>query len=431
MPPELKTPPRQRLIATGTTGVFRRGDRFVAVTYRHGRRIKTTHDTKRDACAARARRLCGAPVPSRESFEDYAERWLVEYRGRTSRGLAPSTREAYAWTMRTWVIPYFRGMRLADVRRSDVKRFIDHLNSAKPLQCQQGANRLTGSTIRKIVTPLKAMLAEAYELDLLATDAGRVHVIGGRAPTTPPKTLSREQIDALMEQLDPRDRLLMLLLRWTGLRISEALGLRWDDLRQTNHGYVLLIERQWQDGQLVERTKTAAGVRAVAVVPSLDRALVEARTRTRFDAPEDPIFSTRLGTHQDSHNLRRRLRPAARAAGVPWVTPHVLRHSLATELLDYGHDISTVAKILGHGSEAFTRRIYVHARARRRASTTSTPDPREKGYAFAWPPQPGRHEIRRGERLEKKASPRADSSWSPGVRITYYGHLSMTFPGRG
>jgi hypothetical protein len=215
MPPEPKTPPHRRLIATGTTGVFRRGDHFVAITYRHGRRVKTTHDTKRDACAARARHLCGAPAPSRESFEDYAERWLIEYRGRTGRGLAPATRGAYAWTMRTWVIPYFRGARLGELRRADVKRFIDHLNSAKPLQSQNGATRLAGSTIRKIVTPLKAMLAEAYELDLLATDAGHVRVIGGGIPAAPPKTLIRAQIAALMEQLDPRDRLLMLLLRWT------------------------------------------------------------------------------------------------------------------------------------------------------------------------------------------------------------------------
>src|SRR3954447_3165333 len=104
MPPEPKTPLHRRLIATGTTGVFRRGDRFVAITYRHGRRIKTTHDTKRDACAARARRLCAAPTPSRERFDDYAERWLTEYRGRTARGLAPSSRDAYAAMMRTWVI---------------------------------------------------------------------------------------------------------------------------------------------------------------------------------------------------------------------------------------------------------------------------------------------------------------------------------------
>ena len=45
------------------------------------------------------------------------------------------------------------------------------------------------------------------------------------------------------------------------------------------------------------------------------------------------------------------------------MTPHVLRHSLATELLDNGYDINAVANILGHRSTAFTRRTYIHARA--------------------------------------------------------------------
>jgi integrase len=363
MSPELKTPPQRRLVRTDTPGIYRRGNRYIAVTYRHGRRIKTTHDTKRDACEARARRTCGAPLPSRERFEDYTERWLVEYRGRTSRGLAPSTREAYAWTMRTYVIPYFRGTRIGDLRRADVKRFIDHLASIKPRQPQQGVTRLAGSTIRKILTPLKAMLAEAHELDLLTTDAGRVRVVVGHVtPVGPPKTMTREQINALLEHLDPRGRLLILVLRWTGLRIAEALGLRWHDLDNTDQGPVLLVRRQWQDGRLVEHTKTAAGARAVAVVPSLAQALTEARANATFDAPHHPIFATRHGTHQDSHNLRRRLRPAALSAGVPWMTPHVLRHSLATELLDHGYDISAIANVLGHRSEAFTRRIYVHAR---------------------------------------------------------------------
>jgi site-specific recombinase XerD len=43
------------------------------------------------------------------------------------------------------------------------------------------------------------------------------------------------------------------------------------------------------------------------------------------------------------------------------MTPHVLRHSLATELLDGGYDISAVANVLGHRSEAFTRRVSIHA----------------------------------------------------------------------
>jgi len=208
------------------------------------------------------------------------------------------------------------------------------------------------------------MLAEAYELEIIPTDAARVRVVvgGARTPVQAPKTMTREQIASLMTHLDPRDRSLVLLLRWTGLRVAEALGLRWEDFCQNDAGPVLLVRRQWQDGRIVPHTKTPASVRTVAVVPTLAHALDEARRATTFDRPGDPVFATSRGTPQDSHNRRRRLRPAARAAGVPWVTPHVLRHSLATELLDNGYDISAIANVLGHRSEAFTRRVYIHAR---------------------------------------------------------------------
>lgn len=364
MSPELKTPPHRRLIRTDTPRIYRRGSRYVAITYDRGKRIKSTHDTKAEACKARARRCCRPHAAGRERFEDYVERWLVEYRGRTAGGLAPSTREAYAWTMHVYVVPYFRGKRIGDIGRADVKRFVDHLAAVAPRQRQQGATRLAASTIRKIVTPLKAMLAEAYELEIIPTDAGRVRVVveDRRTPRRRPKTLTREQIAVLMTHLDPRDRLLVLLLRWTGLRIAEALGLRWADLEHNDGGPILRVRRQWQDGRVVTHTKTPAGRRAVAVVPTLERALDEARREAAFARPGDPIFATNRGTHQDSHNLRRRLRPAARAAGAPWMTPHVLRHSLATEMLDRGYDISAVANVLGHRSQAFTRRVYIHAR---------------------------------------------------------------------
>ncbi|MDQ3742090.1 MAG: tyrosine-type recombinase/integrase, partial [Actinomycetota bacterium] len=319
MSPEFKTPPHRRLVRTDTPGIYRRGDRYVAITYDRGKRIKTTHDTKAEACKARARRYLRPRAAGRERFEDYVERWLVEYRGRTAHGLAPSTRDAYAWTMRVHVVPYFHGKRIGEISRADVKRYIDHLAALTPRRGQKDATRLAGSTIRKILTPLKAMLAEAYELEIIATDAARVRVVveNRRTPGRRPKTLSREQIAALTAQLDSRDRLLVLLLRWTGLRIAEALGLRWDDLARTEGGPVLRVRRQWQDGRLVEHAKTAAGIRAVAVVPTLEGALDAARHEAAYDRPGDPIFATSLGTHQDSHNLRRRLRPAARAAGVP------------------------------------------------------------------------------------------------------------------
>jgi integrase len=163
--------------------------------------------------------------------------------------------------MRVHVVPYFHGKRIGEISRADVKRYIDHLATLPPLRSPKDATRLAGSTIRKILTPLKAMLAEAYELEIIPTDAARVRVVveNRRVPRRWPKTLNREEIAALTSELDPRDHLLVLLLRWTGLQIAEALGLRWEDLARTDDGPVLHIRRQWQDGRLVEHAKTPPG----------------------------------------------------------------------------------------------------------------------------------------------------------------------------
>src|SRR5947209_10864447 len=124
---EPRTPPQRRLLKTDVPGVYKRGNRYVAISQFRGKRVKSYHRTKAEARSAKAKRTAGSPPTSREPFERYAERWLVEYRGRTARGISPSTRAAYALLFRTYVIPYFRCRRIGDVGRLDVKQFIDHL----------------------------------------------------------------------------------------------------------------------------------------------------------------------------------------------------------------------------------------------------------------------------------------------------------------
>lgn len=359
--PPLKTPPQRRLVATDVPGVYRRGKRYVAVTQARGKKIKSSHDTKDQARRAKFERKNRARPSSREPFDEYAERWLVEYRGRTAAGLSPQTRGDYAQVMRTWVIPYFGRTRLDAIGSLDVKHFIDHLCAARPLRTTSASDRLAASSIRRIMTPLKALLAEAHELELFIHDPGRVRiVVPSREPRQAPKVLDRKQVDELMRCLPEKHRLLFELLRWTGLRISEALGLQWRDLVETSAGPVLQVRRQSRGGRVLDKPKTAASVRDVAVVPALAAALRERRATRSDDPAEAPVFASRGGAHLDAHNIRRVLRPAAVAAGVPWATPRTFRHSLATEMLLGGYDVSIVARVLGHRSEAFTRRIYVH-----------------------------------------------------------------------
>jgi hypothetical protein len=143
------------------------------------------------------------------------------------------------------------------------------------------------------MTPLKAMLAEAYELELLRTDAARVRVIvgGGQTPDAPPKTATREQIYALSAALDPRDRLLVLLLRWTGLRIAEALGLRWHDLCDQGDGPVLLSVAYGRTGASSSTPRPTRASAPSPSSPSLQRALADARSARR--SPRRRIRSSR------------------------------------------------------------------------------------------------------------------------------------------
>jgi integrase len=101
------------------------------------------------------------------------------------------------------------------------------LATVKPIKAQRGATRLSPATVRRIMTPVKAMLSEAYELNVTPINAGKVRVIvhanEGRGRRTAPKTLAREEIAAVLAELADRDRLLFYVLARTGLRIVEVL----------------------------------------------------------------------------------------------------------------------------------------------------------------------------------------------------------------
>jgi integrase len=132
-------------------------------------------------------------------------------------------------------------------------------------------------------------------------------------------------------------------------------------MERTEGGWVLHIRRRFYGGELEDRTKTAESERTVALTPSLARLLNEHRLASQYGTEINPIFASVTGGHQDAHNVRRRLRPAADHAGVPWVTPHVFRHTLATMLRDQGYEADVIAKVLGQTDEAFTRHVYIHA----------------------------------------------------------------------
>src|SRR4051794_30091112 len=108
---EREEPPMAaKLEKTRHPGIYRRGSRYVVVWRHRGRQHKSFHRTLNEAREAKGHRDAGDRRPaSRQSCEEYANRWLDTYRGRTSRGLAERTRRTYRRDMERWVIPFFAG----------------------------------------------------------------------------------------------------------------------------------------------------------------------------------------------------------------------------------------------------------------------------------------------------------------------------------
>ncbi|WP_243226121.1 site-specific tyrosine recombinase XerD [Microbacterium sp. CIAB417] len=180
-----------------------------------------------------------------------------------------------------------------------------------------------------------------------------------RPPKTPqrlPKALTIDQVEALLAAPSPdepmgiRDRALLELLYATGARVSEAIGLDVDDL---SHGEVLRLRGKGAKERIVP-------------IGSYARSAVDAYlTRVRPDLAAKGRATARLFLGARGAPLSRQsawliIRQAADTAQITAdVSPHTLRHSFATHLLQGGADVRVVQELLGHASVATTQ-IYTH-----------------------------------------------------------------------
>lgn len=347
-----------KLKKTKTPGVYRRGGSYV-VRYRHQgqerKRCVRTYDEARDLKATLStdirrgeyRELHGV------TFAEYAAEWLDSYGGRTVGGLRESTRDGYRWSLQT-AAPYFesRTARLSDIEPRDVRAYVAWRFDAKA----QG-RELSVGTVRKHLATLKVLFATAVEDGLLRYNPAAQARVTRPGPVkierTQVRAMDPDQLAAVLDTLDPDWRPFFELLATTGLRIGEALELRWRDVDLGAKR--LSIGRQVYHGE-VGPPKSSTGVRQVPLSTATCR-----RLWRRQGSPDALLFTGPRGGHVDRRWLARGvLDPATEAAGVPWVSFHTFRHTCASVLFAAGKSPKQVQVWLGHSDPAFTLRVYVH-----------------------------------------------------------------------
>ncbi|MDQ5851425.1 MAG: tyrosine-type recombinase/integrase [Chloroflexota bacterium] len=155
-----------------------------------------------------------------------------------------------------------------------------------------------------------------------------------------PKSLPKRDLDRLLRAAEQdgnkRNLAILLTLRHTGLRVGELCNLRLSD--------IAISERK---GSLVVRSGKGDKDRTVPLNNDVRQAL-SAYVAVRPAASTDFLFIGQRGQPLQSDAVQLIVRKYARRAGLSEVTPHILRHSFAKQVLDAGADLATVSRLLGH-----------------------------------------------------------------------------------
>ena len=295
--------------------------------------------------------------------EFLTDRWLPARKS----GLRPSTFESYKMNVDAHVVPALGQMPLQRLTATDLSKFYgDLLDHGR----RDGSGGLSPRTTRYVHTILRRALADAERWDLITRNpADRAAVPAARPHAM--NTWTADELRAFLKQSQD-DRLwpLWQVLAATGLRRGEVLGLTWRDLDATAGR--LVIARAWVTtvgGETsLQAPKTARGRRQVALDGATVAALKGWRTRQVAErlalgaayADNDLIFCRADGVPYSPGYISAEFKAQAKAAGLPTIRLHDLRHTHASLMLQQGIHPKVVSERLGHGSTAFTMDVYAH-----------------------------------------------------------------------
>ena len=300
------------------------------------------------------------------------------------RGLAASTVESYRRDLRRYASVLARRGKtgLDEISPADVADFLASLREG---DAEHAA--LAVSSAARAVIAVRGLHAFAVAQGLAGTDPAR-EVQPPAPPRRLPKAITIEDVERLLDAAGPgpddlsaeprllRDRALLEFLYGTGARISEATGLDIDELQlgaAPEYPVVRLI------GKGGKHRVVPVGRYAVR---ALEAYLVRARPglamASRRASASPAVFLNARGGRLTRQGAWGVLHAAAARAGLPDVSPHTLRHSFATHMLDGGADIRVVQELLGHASVTTTQ-IYTLITVDRLREVYATSHPRALG----------------------------------------------------
>jgi integrase len=307
--------------------------------------------------------LVAAPAED-PTFHEFASQWFESHR----HEVAPRSVEDYQWALTRHLLPFFKDHHLTQITIAEIDRY----KTTKVRHRERGhAER---SLNNRSINATLALLAQILEL---AVEYGHIQFNPARGrrrrlkAAQPKRTwLEPEQIKPLLDSTvrgqrggkttpDPKTRILLATGVCTGLRISELLALRWQEVNLAQ-GRLTVLD-----------SKTEAGTgREIDIWPELHDELAAYKAQTKHGKPEDHVFATATGKADTSSNIAKRLKRAVTRANkqlaeqedvspIPAeLSPHSLRRTFASLLYLRGESPVYVMHQMGHTDPKLALRIY-------------------------------------------------------------------------
>lgn len=299
-------------------------------------------------------------MAERPSADELRSRYLTHLR--VERGVSPHTLRAYSgdlaryfeWAERTGVDP-------VGLDHRALRRYLAELDRA----------RYSRTTVKRRLSAVRSFFAFLVSEGELDSDPASV-LTSPKTPARLPKVVQAGELSALLDAppadtvVGKRDRALLELLYATGARVSEisSLDLGGLDLAQ---GQITVMGKGSKERVLPVHRYATGRIRTY---------LAEARPALVRPSSPDAVFLSTRGNRLSADAIRRVFNKSAQVAGTTaGLSPHALRHTFATHLLDQGADLRTVQELLGHIALSTTQ-IYTHVSMKRLSDVHRSTHPR-------------------------------------------------------
>lgn len=297
--------------------------------------------------------------PSEITFADFVEQvWLPS---KINMDGVRTTTIVFHKSMLKIILPYFQGKQLKNITDKDITKYLDYLRKD---YCSAKKKPLAPKSVRHHYCTLNLIFSYAVKLDYIEKNP-LAKVDTPKLVKHKVNALSKAETQIFIQEIQKLPlwlKTMYNLLLTTGIRRGECFGLQWQDVDFINR--LIRIKRSVtytsMSGIIVGLPKTQAGLREIPLTDGMINLLQEYKSQenaaatafvfhseTSPFAPHHPDFAT-------DH-----LKKFMKKIGLPDMSPHDLRHTCASLLLQSGADIKSVQDILGHADASTTLNFYV------------------------------------------------------------------------